>query len=717
MAIIRSIFSGVSGLRNHQTFMDVIGNNIANVNTVGFKGGRITFQESFAQTLQGALRPGDNFGGVNAQQLGLGVKLSSVDTLFSQGSLQTTDELTDLAIQGDGFFVISDGINDQFTRGGSFTFDANGDLVSRSTGSKVQGKVADSNGVIPVDSAIDDITIPFGRKLPANATTEVSFTGNLDAGADPLGNLQESKKMYAVELSGQGTTGGDTNIQGLLALNTSTDVTTLLDGIAPNSTTVTISDGTDANSDGLVNSDDSVSFTYVDTDTVSNLDFNSLQDLVDGINAVFGTAGRGTLTASLDDTGTITMTRSADTNALAVTSTNSNLQRALETSNMAADDTGVLSRTTNQFSHVTTSSDLVANLRDENGVTLGVVDGDTITIAGNNGGTPATTNLTLTVAAATTTTADFLEQIRQAFNITSDAGGVTLSNTGRLQVTADGGTENELTELNITASDGTNSRTVFESLFDSSPGNWVQTQDASDVQASAAATVFDSLGQRHVLTLTFTKDVKTVGKWDFAISVNEPADIVGGNTGFATFNTDGSLQSFVHDESATSVSFDPKSGALNPVTVKIDPGALAGFGGITQLGTNSSLVSTAQDGYGLGELESVSINFKGEIIGSFSNGVSQQMAELALATFNNPGGLVRTGDGVFQQSGNSGTPIIGKAAESLSAQITPGALEQSNVDLAEEFTNMIVAQRGFQANARVITVSDQFLTELVNLKT
>ncbi|MCH8147444.1 MAG: flagellar hook-basal body complex protein, partial [Planctomycetes bacterium] len=126
--MIRSIFAGISGLRSHQTFMDIIGNNIANVNTIGFKTGRVTFQESFAQTLRTAQRPGDNFGGVNAQQLGLGVNISSLDTLFSQGALQTTDQLTDLAIQGDGFFIINDGLNDSYTRAGSFTFDANGAL-------------------------------------------------------------------------------------------------------------------------------------------------------------------------------------------------------------------------------------------------------------------------------------------------------------------------------------------------------------------------------------------------------------------------------------------------------------------------------------------------------------------------------------------------------------------------------------------------------------
>ncbi|MCP4724352.1 MAG: flagellar hook-basal body complex protein, partial [bacterium] len=225
------------------------------------------------------------------------------------------------------------------------------------------------------------------------------------------------------------------------------------------------------------------------------------------------------------------------------------------------------------------------------------------------------------------------------------------------------------------------------------------------------------LGQRHVQTITFTKDAKIENRWTWEIGMAEPATPSGGSTGVITFKTDGSLASFVFEGAATSFSFEPKTGALNPVTTEIDVGTIGAFEGITQLGTDSSLVARDQDGYGLGELSAVSIDDKGRVEGQFTNGNNLLLAQLSVAQFNNPGGLLRLGDNTYRQSSNSGVPIVGNAGTSIQAKIVPGALEQSNVDLAQEFTNMIVAQRGFQASARIITVTDQILTEIVNLKT
>ena len=182
--MMRSLFAGVSGLRNHQTRMDVIGNNIANVNTVAYKSSRVTFAEAFAQLLQGASRPPGDLGGVNPIQIGLGSKIGSIDQNFAQGNLESTGQNTDLAIQGDGLFVLSDGSRNYFTRAGNFQLDANGRMVSPANGFKVQGINADSNGVLSTGSAITDIALPFGKKSPARATTSVTMTGNLDARAD-----------------------------------------------------------------------------------------------------------------------------------------------------------------------------------------------------------------------------------------------------------------------------------------------------------------------------------------------------------------------------------------------------------------------------------------------------------------------------------------------------------------------------------------------------
>jgi len=733
MAIIRSIYSGISGLRTHQAFMDVVGNNISNVNTIGFKAGRITFEETFSLTLRSAQSPTERMGGVNPIQLGLGTAIGSIDTLFSQGTLETTDQVTDLAIQGDGFFILSDGVTQYYTRSGALQFDAGGSLVNPNNGLRVQGVLASAKGVLPVGNPIQDIILPFGKKAPAKSTTEVSFTGNLNAGEKAKGTNLETKPVYAVERPGRVDPGSNSNVQGLIA-RSSAGVVTRIEGVTENATTVTVSDGLDRTGDGVITDADGFVFTFVGVNTASDVDFHSLQDLVDGINNVFvagGVAnptgagayavnptGLQTISAQIQTDGSIRFTRyntnlATEGSGLMITSTNSNLQRALESAN----DTTLAPTSpsaTDQFSHIAAEDDLLTYFRDSNGVSLGLQTSDQILIDGYVGGIAiSNTYQTFDITDGTENYSQFKERIRKAFDITSEQGEVTISPEGYLLLKGDGGTANEVSSVNIRCTN----RPYFNAIFDSTPNNWIETQKAKDVLGAASSTVYDSLGQKHVLTLTFTKDSKTVNKWFFELSVNEPAEISGGQTGYISFNADGSLSTFIHDGAATTVSFSPKTGAIDPVSITIEPGTVGQFDGITQLGAFTSLVASDQNGYGLGKLDSISIDNEGKITGTYTNGVSQFMGQLSIAVFNNPGGLSRGSDNTFYESANSGTPIVGYAGTSIPSIINPGALEQSNVELAQEFANMIVAQRGFQANARVVTVSDQFLTEIVNLKT
>lgn len=189
---MRALFAGVTGLRNHQIRMDVIGNNVANVNTIGFKASRVTFKEAFAQLLQGASRPagsaGDASFGTNPIQVGLGMNIGSIDMLYNQGSLQNTGVTTDLAIQGEAMFVTSNGTGRFYTRSGNFQLDAQGRLVASTNGFVVQGRMA-VDGVISEE--IQDINLPLGQKAAAKATTTVSVGGNLDAGA-PVGTTRQT---------------------------------------------------------------------------------------------------------------------------------------------------------------------------------------------------------------------------------------------------------------------------------------------------------------------------------------------------------------------------------------------------------------------------------------------------------------------------------------------------------------------------------------------
>ena len=180
--MMRSLYAGVSGLQNHQTRMDVIGNNISNVNTTGFKRGRVNFQDMISQQIAGAARPQEEVGGVNPKEVGLGMSVASIDTVFTQGNLQSTGIGTDVAIQGNGFFVMKNGDQTFYTRAGVFGVDANGTLVNPANGLRVQGWMAERVGgesVLQTSATPTDLVIPVGQKDPPHATENVRFKCNL----------------------------------------------------------------------------------------------------------------------------------------------------------------------------------------------------------------------------------------------------------------------------------------------------------------------------------------------------------------------------------------------------------------------------------------------------------------------------------------------------------------------------------------------------------
>ncbi len=695
--MMRSLFAGVSGLRNHQTRMDVIGNNIANVNTVAYKSSRVTFAEAFAQLLQGASRPPGDQGGINPIQIGLGSKIGSIDQNFSQGNLESTGRNTDLAIQGDGLFVLSDGNRSFYTRAGNFQLDANGRMVSPANGFKVQGINADSNGVLSTGSAVQDIALPFGKKSPAQATTSVTLTGNLDARAKPLGTILATQgRVYGIEQS-TSNGGAGSDLSGLYANGAAN---TAIFGMVADSTTVTITDGTN-----------SQTYTYVAADTgVGTFDFHSLADLVGEVNNTFGATGANTMTVAQNNaTGALTFTAIAGV-SIDITSSNPALIKALGSANSTLAAGGTAS--TDEFSHIAGATDLVTNLRNGSGQTLGLAAGDTILIDGNKGGT-AVTSGSVAIGAGTTY-GQLLTGIDTTLNITNITGATIETTTGAMSLTGDGGTSNALSGINIrSAAPGA---TSFNAVFDSRAGNYLERQAATDVTHQAAITVYDSIGSPISLTMTFTKDPTAPNRWTWASSVPTPAVVTGGGSGFVTFDSDGRLETFAYSAGASRMQFDPGTGATAPVDIDLDTGLLGDINGLSQFASASNAVASSQDGYTMGNLQDISVDGRGVITGYFTNGVNQTLAQISMASFNNPSGLLRQGDNMYAESANSGSAIVGFSGTSNQSIITPGVLESSNVDLSEEFTNMIIAQRGFQANARVITTADEMLTELVNLK-
>ncbi len=550
--MMRSMFSGVSGLRNHQTRMDVIGNNIANVNTNGYKSSRVTFQDMLSQTLKSGTAPNTTgTGGSNPSQVGLGMVVGSIDTLQTQGNLQSTGKSTDMALQGDGFFVLSNdnGSTYRYSRDGAFDLNQNGDLVNAANGYKVQGWSAE-NGSINTTAAVGPITIRIGAGMVAKATENVSLSGNLNAEGDTA------------------TTG------------TVTSTTTALYSAA-------------------------------------------------GVAAVGTTA--------------------------------------------------------------------LQSLTDVAGTNLGV--GSSITINGRKNGVdldPVTLSVT-----ATTTVNDLMDAIERAYGIYDDSAtvateGVSLA-AGLITVSGNLGTVNALTGINIESTGATGFNTAMDTF--------TETAAADGESMTATLVAYDSLGTSHEVNVCFTKTDSNEWTWnaDCADQVASSGLHIG--TGVATFTSSGAF-----DQLTGSISMILDNGADTPLAFDIDGSSL------TQFSSTSEINVQEQDGYAAGTLEKFSVGSDGLITGIYTNGMTSTLAQMAIARVSNPSGMTREGENLLATSTTSGLATLGVAGSNGRGTISNGVLEMSNVDLAQEFTNMIITQRGFQANAKIITISDDMLSELVNLK-
>lgn len=459
MALVRSLTSGVSGLRSLQTAIDVISNNISNVNTTGFKSARTIFQDTINQTLRFASAPGTNTGGVNPSQVGLGVIAAGIDLQITQGTFQTSGKNTDVAIDGDGFFVVNSGNDRKYTRDGGFRLNANNILVN-SQGDFVQGFQANSTGTITNTTVPGTLSVPVGQLTIARATSSVAYAGNIDAST-----------AFPAAFVYPPIPAGVTNVP----------------------TTVRVFDS------------------------------------------------------------------------------------------------------------------------------LGVGHDLRITF------------------------------IREAL----DGGG--------------------------------NSRVHFH----------IEKADATDTSFS-----FDVAGSTGVDDGTGT----TLG------TITSP----GVASGEIEFNSSG-----------TAVNVHTSAGAVpaNTYTVRLDytngaasnQDVVINLGSMTQLSATSTAAAQNQNGVQAGTLFNFSVGLDGAITGFFSNGLQQTVAQLALATFANPGGLSKDGNSLFTETVNSGVAQIGAPSTGGRGNTIGGALENSNVDLSDEFTKLIIAQRAFQANSRIVTLSDDVLAELVNL--
>jgi flagellar hook protein FlgE len=230
---------------------------------------------------------------------------------------------------------------------------------------------------------------------------------------------------------------------------------------------------------------------------------------------------------------------------------------------------------------------------------------------------------------------------------------------------------------------------------------------------STSIKVYDESGDAHTLTMTFTHS-GTPNQWLWQATTEGGETILGGGNGMITFGQDGTPASFTYADGSTGFQFDPMNGS-NIVSVNLNTGVPGSLTGVTQFRSDTTTIAKEQDGYTMGKLQEITIDEKGEVIGVYSNGVTKSIARIYLAEFNNPGGLLKLSDSMFAVSNNSGEAMLQRAGIGTTSTIKAGTLEMSNVDLATEFTNMITTQRGYQANSKVITTSDQMLQELLQL--
>lgn len=713
--MMRSLYAGISGLKNHQTRMDVVGNNISNVNTVGFKAGRATFQDSLSQQIAGATRPGglgDGVGGTNPLQIGLGSGVASVDTLHSQGNLQTTGQTTDLAIEGGAFFVVGDGVNQFYTRNGSFSLDARGQLVMPSSGMVLQGLNADDEGNFPATGVVDNIQIPFNIQAPARATTEVQFGRNLDADSIARGTITYSKRFLTPVESAQGFAGIYNNSGENLGLQIGD--------------TLTFS-GTDLGAPVLPNGQQPVrEMTYAVTQATT------LQDILTRMQTFLSSpspAGLGSTgaTVTLSATGEVIVSAGGSDIADFQVMSDRPISSPLVTDafQIAARIGASTSDQTLGLRAPATAETLVANIYDEAGNSTGLQDNDEFLFSGAiNGAVDPTTPTPYN--SATTTMGDLLTGLRNQLRLPMTDG--TINNTPTVSMNAAGTDDNipdgtivvrglpeeafSLTDVSIRATNSDNAAPA-PSIFNSNM-SFKDFQTARDTGVvPTSITVYDDAGYAHNISVTFIHSQEP-DTWLWEASSAGTETLLAGQRGSVTFGPDGTVSTFAFQDQSSVLQIDPGNGS-GIMNITLDPGGPGSFQGLTQFRSPSTAAALGQDGHTMGQLQSIAIGGDGVVTGVFDNGVSRALAQIMIADFTNPGGLSKQSESVYKATANSGDPVYGRPGSQSTSVIKPGTLEMSNVDIAAEFTEMITTQRGYQANSRVISTSDKFLEELVNL--
>ncbi|EAI9265143.1 flagellar hook protein FlgE [Campylobacter jejuni] len=855
--MMRSLWSGVSGLQAHQVAMDVEGNNISNVNTTGFKYSRADFGTMFSQTVKIATAPTDGRGGSNPLQIGLGVSVSSTTRIHSQGSVQTTDKNTDVAINGDGFFMVSDdgGLTNYLTRSGDFKLDAYGNFVNNA-GFVVQGwNINWDTQSIDSSRTPQNIFIDPGMHIPAAQSTEVAIKANLNSGLN-IGTA--SRPLYSLDsVHGFNQKTGETKDEN--DTGTTQFYTTSKNSVEVTEKGVDAGSLFNANGQGLnLRDGQGIWVSYADAKYSTNqLGFNAfdpnlhqnqiaafwgngnqktrLDIVINGVVIQNDTIGSideaiayiNTFTAPTDareGTG-VRAVKNADgsgidfvnDNADGTTDNMKNINLVVNANNTAGEAwTATWNAATNTFNQYTLIQQNNASLWTATGGQAGTQDNLTggrsaqiITahkyiyssspqtlppmynpdggfnyIPGTNAqppawnGTDAATigsqnyyNAVMNGSLLNTnirtfhTTEDLRELLQRdaRYGVDYDGSGkfaaadvnenvkVVVNSSGAFSLTNVNKTSNSPTltapggqrplnfgphnmNFNITAytdERGTVSTNdaftkIFKGLDGSFPaGNQVKQSELLKLSAfSAGLEIYDSLGSKHTLEVQFVKQSTTQdggNEWQMIIRVPEPAEInttgEGPNNiivGTARFNNDGSLSNY----NPRTINFSPNNGAAPNQQIKLSFGTSGSNDGLVSSNSASTLTGQATDGYTSGNLkpDAIRVDDKGNILGEFTNGKTFAVAKMAMASVANNSGLEEIGGNLFKVTANSGAIVVGEAGTGGRGEMKTSALEMSNVDLSRSLTELIIIQRGYQANSKTISTSDQMLQTLIQLK-
>lgn len=683
--MLRSLMTAVTGVKAHQTMLDVTGNNIANVNTTGFKKDFTIFQDLLYQTTQGASGPGANRGGINPSQVGLGVLVSSIETIHTQGAAQYTGNKSDMMINGDGFFVLRSGDNRLYSRAGAFMRDAENNLVQSGTGYRVQGYKMERDPLNPKNyvrsSTLADINIPMGKKMEPRATTMVDYQCNLDSRSSAYLPYGFPDLPYNDKCGWPGNPSGVAKIKMDGVEYDMSFKTNLASADGKGYLTVTVENG------GVKQE---IVFDMLGID-------GGKPKLVAGTHVPAAPVFPGTnppvaMTIDYDDsTGGLKIK-----NPSGATVFEYNLKSGMRYTSFT-------------LKNGATETPVIAEFDESPGSLAGTPAVLRMWYL-NDAGT-AMVPLTANVHFKPDGKFDYVEPIAGTLPAGFDATNLKIS------VVSSG------MGLAIQqAKDLANPVEPFNTLAQISQGGFHQTKQ----------TIYDCQGNEYTLEVNFKKLTENRWRWEAFLLDAEGNQVTGEYCEDGTTSS-GSSSAIVPSPSSGELAFCGCGPICDPLEQEIEiPFSLKGmanstiklnFGGhgdkmngITQYASETTTKAVYQDGYKMGVLQDFNVGKDGTITGSYSNGQVQPLYRVALATFANQQGLEKVGETSFIPTINSGEPNIDAADSGGKGSITGATLEMSNVDLTEEFTRLIISQRGFQANTRVVTTSDQILEEVVNLK-